>query len=90
MRLSAGRVQQPSLRHIVRKIVNSSLRAGDKATVASITQQFYIPLVRLRSKKNGYAVSLIKAGAKIIGRIAGEVRPPLSLSSSVVNQCAIF
>lgn len=56
-----------------------SLRAGDTATVASITQQFYIPLVRLRSKKNGYAVSLIKAGAKIIGRSAGDVRPPLSM-----------
>ena len=56
-----------------------SLRAGDTATVATITQQFYIPLVRLRNKKNGYAVSLIKAGAKIIGRSAGDVRPPLSM-----------
>ena len=56
-----------------------SLRAGDGATVARITQQFYIPLVRLRNKKNGYAVSLIKAGAKIIGRSAGDVRPPLSM-----------
>ena len=28
-----------------------SLRAGDSATVARITQQFYIPLVRLRNKK---------------------------------------
>lgn len=56
-----------------------SLRANDAATVARITQQFYIPLVRLRSRKNGYAVSLIKAGAKIIGRSAGDVRPPLSM-----------
>lgn len=56
-----------------------ALRAGDKATVDEITQKFYIPLVRLRSKKNGYAVSLIKAGAKIIGRSAGNVRPPLTM-----------
>lgn len=56
-----------------------SLRAGDVTTVARITQQFYIPFVRLRSKKNGYAVSLIKAGAKIIGKSAGDVRPPLSM-----------
>ena len=56
-----------------------SLRAGDHATVAKITRDFYIPLVRLRSKKNGYAVSLIKAGAKIIGKSAGDVRPPLSM-----------
>ena len=56
-----------------------SLRTGDIATVAEITSKFYIPLVRLRNKKNGYAVSLIKAGAKIIGRSAGDVRPPLSM-----------
>jgi 5-dehydro-4-deoxyglucarate dehydratase len=31
----------------------------------------------MRSRKNGYAVSLIKAGAEIIGRPAGAVRPPL-------------
>lgn len=56
-----------------------SLRAGDHTTVADITRKFFIPFVRLRSKKNGYAVSLIKAGAKIIGKSAGDVRPPLSM-----------
>lgn len=54
-----------------------SLRNGDKTKVNLILSTFYIPLVRLRSKKSGYAVSLIKAGAKIIGRSAGDVRPPL-------------
>ncbi|MEY2835259.1 MAG: hypothetical protein RLZZ557_921 [Bacteroidota bacterium] len=56
-----------------------ALRAGDKAVVEQITRDFYIPLVRLRGRKNGYAVSLIKAGAEIIGRSAGAVRPPLSM-----------
>ena len=56
-----------------------ALRAGDKVTVEEITQKFYIPLVRLRSKKSGYAVSLIKAGAKLIGKSAGDVRPPLTM-----------
>jgi 5-dehydro-4-deoxyglucarate dehydratase len=56
-----------------------SLRAGDTATVAEITRKFFIPFVRLRSKKNGYAVSLIKAGAKLIGKSAGDVRPPLTM-----------
>ena len=56
-----------------------SLREGDQATVAAITQKFYIPFVRLRGKKNGYAVSLIKAGAKLIGKSAGDVRPPLTM-----------
>ncbi len=58
-----------------------SLRSGDTATVARITKEFYIPLVRLRGKKNGYAVSLIKAGAKLIGKSAGDVRPPLTMPS---------
>ncbi len=56
-----------------------ALRAGDTTTVSAITRSFYIPLVRLRNKKNGYAVSLIKAGAKLIGKSAGDVRPPLSM-----------
>jgi 5-dehydro-4-deoxyglucarate dehydratase len=58
------------------------LRAGDKETVSRIMKSFYIPLVRLRGKKNGYAVSLIKAGAKIIGRSAGNVRPPLTMPTA--------
>jgi 5-dehydro-4-deoxyglucarate dehydratase len=56
-----------------------SLRAGDKDTVALIIKNFFVPFVRLRSKKNGYAVSLIKAGAKIIGRSAGDTRAPLTM-----------
>ena len=56
-----------------------ALRTGGTQTVNEITQKFYIPLVRLRGKKNGYAVSLIKAGAKLIGKSAGDVRPPLSM-----------
>jgi 5-dehydro-4-deoxyglucarate dehydratase len=59
----------------------TSLRAGNKETVSRILKQFFIPFVRLRSKKNGYAVSLIKAGAKIIGRSAGDVRAPLTMPS---------
>ena len=57
----------------------ASLRAGDKEMVAAIIKEFYIPLVRLRNKKNGYAVSLIKAGATLIGRSAGNVRAPLTM-----------
>lgn len=56
-----------------------ALRAGDKTTVDTIIREFFVPFVRLRSRKSGYAVSLIKAGAKIVGRSAGNVRPPLSM-----------
>lgn len=54
-----------------------ALRAGNKAVVEQILKEFFIPFVRLRSKKKGYAVSLIKAGATLIGKDAGAVRPPL-------------
>lgn len=56
-----------------------ALRAGDKAKVEAIITTFFIPFIRLRSKKSGYAVSLIKAGADLIGRPAGSVRAPLEM-----------
>jgi 5-dehydro-4-deoxyglucarate dehydratase len=57
----------------------ASLRAGNRESVAKIIKDFFIPFVRLRSRKNGYAVSLIKAGAAIIGRSAGDTRAPLTM-----------
>ncbi|MCB0633032.1 MAG: 5-dehydro-4-deoxyglucarate dehydratase [Saprospiraceae bacterium] len=59
-----------------------SLRAGDSATVEKLLRAFYIPFVQLRGRKNGYAVSLIKAGAKLIGRSAGNVRAPLVMPNA--------
>ncbi|MEO6732775.1 MAG: 5-dehydro-4-deoxyglucarate dehydratase [Ferruginibacter sp.] len=60
----------------------ASLRAGNKESVTRIIKDFFIPFVRLRSKKNGYAVSLIKAGANIIGRSAGDTRAPLTMPAA--------
>ena len=56
-----------------------ALRAGDSDTVKKITNEFFIPFVNLRDHKKGYAVSLVKAGADIIGRPAGRVRAPLTM-----------
>jgi len=56
-----------------------ALRAGEKNTVEAIVKDFFIPFCRLRDEKKGYAVSLIKSGAKLIGRPAGEVRAPLTM-----------
>ncbi|MGO2241825.1 MAG: 5-dehydro-4-deoxyglucarate dehydratase [Halomonas sp.] len=53
------------------------LRKGNKDAVKKITNDFFIPFVDLRDQKAGYAVSLIKAGAALIGRPAGDVRAPL-------------
>ncbi|MBB3230411.1 5-dehydro-4-deoxyglucarate dehydratase [Halomonas stenophila] len=59
-----------------------ALRAGDTDTVRRITREFFLPFVELRDHKAGYAVSLIKAGAEIIGRPAGSVRAPLEMPSA--------
>ncbi len=59
-----------------------ALRAGNQEVVHRILQEFFIPFVRLRGKKAGYAVSLIKAGARIIGKDAGDVRPPLVMPNA--------
>lgn len=56
-----------------------ALRAGDKKTVDIILKEFFIPFVKLRNNNQGYAVSLIKAGAKLIGKSAGDVRAPLPI-----------
>lgn len=57
----------------------AALRGGDQTTVTQIIQDFFIPFCRLRDRKKGYAVSLIKAGAAIQGRPAGDVRAPLTM-----------
>lgn len=56
-----------------------ALRAGEQATVTRIIQDFFIPFCRLRDTKKGYAVSLIKAGADLVGMPAGNVRAPLTM-----------
>jgi len=56
----------------------AALRAGDKATTDQILKDFFFPLVALRNRKKGYAVSIIKAGLEARGRKAGPVRPPLT------------
>ncbi|MDZ5459890.1 5-dehydro-4-deoxyglucarate dehydratase [Azohydromonas lata] len=52
--------------------------AGDTATTGRLINEFFLPLVELRNRGQGYAVSLVKAGATLVGHTAGPVRPPLS------------
>jgi 5-dehydro-4-deoxyglucarate dehydratase len=51
---------------------------GDDATIDTLLAKFFVPYVRIRNRQPGYAVSIVKAGARIVGRGAGRVRPPLS------------
>jgi len=59
-----------------------ALRAGDKETLNVIIKEFFVPFIKLRSNSPGYAVSLIKAGAKLIGKSAGDVRAPLPIPTA--------
>ena len=49
----------------------------DQAGVNHLLREFYLPFAALRDEVPGYAVSLVKAGARIAGLPVGGVRPPL-------------
>ena len=51
---------------------------GDLATTNRLIRDFFLPYIALRNQGQGYAVSIVKAGATIVGHTAGPVRPPLS------------
>ncbi len=51
---------------------------GDHATTGRLLDEFFLPYIELRNRGQGYAVSIVKAGARIVGHDAGPVRPPLS------------
>ncbi|MCA3845562.1 MAG: 5-dehydro-4-deoxyglucarate dehydratase, partial [Burkholderia sp.] len=38
---------------------------------------FFLPYLKIRNRRAGYAVSIVKAGAKLVGHDAGPVRAPL-------------
>ncbi|WP_041675289.1 5-dehydro-4-deoxyglucarate dehydratase [Ramlibacter tataouinensis] len=52
--------------------------SGDTATTGRLLDEFFLPYLAIRNKGEGYAVSIVKAGATAVGRSAGPVRPPLS------------
>jgi 5-dehydro-4-deoxyglucarate dehydratase len=56
----------------------NAVRQRDTQVVDGLMKSFYLPLIELRDKKRGYAVSMIKAGADLVGRSAGKVRTPLT------------
>jgi 5-dehydro-4-deoxyglucarate dehydratase len=53
-------------------------RDGDDAAMDRLLRDFYIPFVELRDRQTGYAVSLVKAAARLRGRPVGPVRAPLT------------
>jgi len=55
-----------------------AIARDDHATVGKIIDEFFLPYLDIRNKRAGYAVSIVKAGAKIAGYDAGPVRAPLT------------
>jgi 5-dehydro-4-deoxyglucarate dehydratase len=63
--------------------------SGDSATTGRLLDEFFLPYLAIRNKGEGYAVSIVKAGAAIVGKSAGPVRPPLSdLKAGEVEELA--
>lgn len=54
-----------------------ALGDGRDADVDLLLDRFFLPLARLRDEVPGYAVSLVKAAARLTGQQVGSVRPPL-------------
>ncbi|MDX3326131.1 5-dehydro-4-deoxyglucarate dehydratase [Streptomyces sp. ME02-6979-3A] len=56
----------------------AALRDGDAGAVDTLLRDFYVPLVELRDRVPGYAVSLVKSAARLRGLPVGPVRAPLT------------
>ncbi|WP_395025216.1 5-dehydro-4-deoxyglucarate dehydratase [Comamonas odontotermitis] len=55
-----------------------AVRTDDHATQHQLLKDFFMPYLKIRNRSAGYAVSIIKAGAKLVGHDAGAVRAPLA------------
>ncbi|WP_432014486.1 5-dehydro-4-deoxyglucarate dehydratase [Streptomyces cucumeris] len=55
-----------------------ALTEGDTGVMDALLGGFYLPLVALRDETPGFAVSLVKAAARLRGDKVGPVRPPLA------------
>lgn len=54
-----------------------AVRQGDAELTDELLQKLFLPYIALRNRKRGYAVSIVKAGLRVVGRPGGPVRPPL-------------
>ncbi|MFH6782690.1 MULTISPECIES: 5-dehydro-4-deoxyglucarate dehydratase [Methylobacterium] len=56
----------------------AAVRRRDREAVAQGLRDFILPLIEIRNRRKGYAVSIIKAGMRVVGRDSGPVRHPLT------------
>jgi 5-dehydro-4-deoxyglucarate dehydratase len=55
----------------------SAVQGADREFIGRALRNFFVPFVALRNRRRGYAVSIVKAGLRVVGRPAGPVRAPL-------------
>ena len=66
-----------------------AVAADDTVTQNRLLHDFFMPYLAIRNRMQGYAVSIVKAGARIVGHDAGPVRAPLTdLKPAEVEQLA--
>jgi len=64
----------------------AAVRRRDRDEVFKRLREFVLPYIEIRNRRRGYAVSIVKAGMRAIGRPAGPVRTPLTdLDQSEMN-----
>jgi 5-dehydro-4-deoxyglucarate dehydratase len=56
----------------------AAVRRRDHAAVFAGLRELVLPYIQIRNRRKGYAVSIVKAGMKAVGRPAGQVRSPLT------------
>jgi 5-dehydro-4-deoxyglucarate dehydratase len=56
----------------------AAVRRRDHAVVYMELREFVLPYIDIRNRHKGYAVSIVKAGMRAVGRPAGPVRTPLT------------
>lgn len=54
-----------------------ALTRDDDETMNRVLKEFFYPYLDIRNRGKGYAVSIVKAGMRVIGRDTGPVRSPL-------------
>ncbi|MEE8245211.1 MAG: dihydrodipicolinate synthase family protein, partial [Pseudomonadales bacterium] len=57
---------------------HAAVENDDRATTSEMLKSFFFPYVAIRNRRSGYAVSIVKAGLRAVGRDPGPVRPPLT------------
>jgi 5-dehydro-4-deoxyglucarate dehydratase len=55
----------------------AAVRRREHDEVFKQLREFVLPYINIRNRRKGYAVSIVKAGMRAVGRPAGPVRPPL-------------